>query len=144
MSKASFAGGATLKMSDMDEAEATFNPIGEITDIGGPSLSADAIETTHLQSPDDYREFVGGLKDGGEVNIDGNFIIDSGEDYDPTDILDHFHSGDVVDYEIEFPNTESTTWSFAAIVTAFETNANYEDTIGFSATFKITGKPTLE
>ena len=48
------------------------NSIAELTSIGGLSLSADTIDVTTLDS-DGYREFIQGMKDGGEVSISGYF-----------------------------------------------------------------------
>ncbi|MFJ9382029.1 phage tail tube protein, partial [Streptomyces sp. NPDC101455] len=56
----------------------TFVAVANISDVSGPSRSRDAIEVTAHDSPDNYREFVKGLKDGGEVEITIN--------YDPGDV----------------------------------------------------------
>ena len=37
--------------------------VAEVKSIGGPSLSRDAVEATHTESPDDHAEFIPGLKD---------------------------------------------------------------------------------
>jgi len=47
----------------------TFEVVANITDIKGPSREREAIEVTAHDSPDQYREFVKGLKDGGEVIV---------------------------------------------------------------------------
>lgn len=43
--------------------------IGQITDISGPSLSKNFIDATSFDSAGSYREFIGGLRDPGEVSL---------------------------------------------------------------------------
>ena len=43
--------------------------VAEVKSIGGPSLSRDAVEATHTESPDDHAEFIPGLANGGEVAL---------------------------------------------------------------------------
>lgn len=51
----------------------SFVTIANVPDISGPSRSREAIEVTAHDSPDQYREFVKGLKDGGEVELTINY-----------------------------------------------------------------------
>src|SRR6185436_920891 len=51
----------------------TFVAVAEVKSIGGPSLSRDAVEATHMESPDDHAEFIPGLANGGEVSLVLNF-----------------------------------------------------------------------
>jgi len=114
--------------------------IAELTNIGGPGVKADTIDVTSHDSPNKFREFLAGVKDGGEVSIEGNFI--------PTDT-----TGQVAAYNrlidgvqgifyTFFPSAVGE-WLFNGQVTALENTAAYEDQIGFSATVKVTGKPIL-
>lgn len=115
--------------------------IAELTSIDGVSVSADTIETTALDTVGGYRTFVTSLKDSGEISLSGHFNYDS-----HNTLLTDFESGAVTSYTIEFPDvatTSGTKWTFSAVVTAFGTSAELEDLIGFEATLKISGKPTL-
>lgn len=136
MSDAVRAYGTLLQRED----GATFTTIAELTDISGPSLEADELDVTSHDSPNGYREYIQGLKDAGEVSIEGNFL--PGNATQET-LLADYESGDVVNYQIVFPDAGSTTWGFAAFVTAFEPAAGVEDVLTFSATLKLTGQPTL-
>ena len=114
--------------------------VGALTSIGGVAASADTIDVTALHSPDNYREFIGGFKDGGEVALDGYFYkSDAGQ----TAIFAAFESGAVTSCSIVFPAAISASWTFDGVVTAVETSADLEDALGFSATVKVSGKPTL-
>ena len=110
--------------------------IASLTSIGGLNISADTIETTTLDS-DGWRTFIGGLKDAGEVPLSGYFIKEH------KTFVEDLEVGTVGEYSIEFPPSLGASWTFNAIVTAFSTNTELEDAIGFEATLKVSGKPTL-
>jgi len=115
--------------------------IAEIDTVDGVKLKADTIETTNHDSADGYKEFIQGIKEGGDVSIGGNFI--PGDTNGQAALLTDFNNGTIQDFTITFPDATGTAWAFSAIVTGFETGAKYNDKITFSATVKITGKPTL-
>lgn len=115
------------------------NVIGGLNSIGGLELSADTIDTTSLDSDGGYREFIGGFKDGGEVSLEGG--LDTATDANQQSVYDAFESGAVQDCTITFPN--GAKWEFKGVVTGFSTSADLEDLIGFSATVKVSGKPTF-
>ena len=117
----------------------TTTAIGNLTSIGGLEISADTIETTALDSAGGYREYIGGLKDGGEVSVEGN--LDSEVAKNQVKLYDAFETGAITDFTIEFPN--GAKWTFKGIITGFGTNTDLEDLIVFSATIKVTGKPTF-
>lgn len=115
------------------------NIIGGLNSIGGLELSADTIDTTSLDSDGGYREFIGGFKDGGEVALEGG--LDTEADANQKSVYDAFESGEVQDCTIAFPN--GAKWVFKGVVTGFSTSADLEDLIGFSASVKVSGKPTF-
>jgi len=52
----------------------TYTAVAEVTSITIPSRSRDAIEATHLGSANAYKQFIAGLKDGGECTLGLNFV----------------------------------------------------------------------
>lgn len=119
-----------------------FATVANITDISGPSREREAIEVTAHDSPDQYREFVKGLKDGGEVELTLNY--DPGS---PTiaDLDEDFEEDDLRDYQIKiFPGTlNEWTWDFAGLITNLGDEFPHDDKMERSCTIKISGKPTL-
>jgi predicted secreted protein len=113
--------------------------IGKLTSIGGIKLKAETIDITNHDSPDGYKEFIAGLKDGGEFPMEGNFIqSDAGQ----LAIMASFGTGAVESFIVTFPDT--STWTFSAIVTGVEVGkADLKDQLTFSATLKISGKPVF-
>src|SRR5262245_32294807 len=65
--------GTILQFGDGNSPEA-FTSVAEVTNITGPNLSRDIPDATHMQSPDGYKEFINGMKDGGEVVAELNFV----------------------------------------------------------------------
>lgn len=128
--------GTTLSRGDGIEPTEAFTPIANVTNITPPSLSRDTSDVTAHDSADGWREFIGLLKDGGEVSIDVN--------YDPSKhdtLVDDFDDVDTRSYKITFP--DATEWAFEAIMTGFEPDAPHDDKLTASVTFKVSGKPTI-
>jgi len=115
--------------------------IAELTSINGLELSADTVEKTVLDSPDNYREFIQGLRDGGEVSASGYF--------NPSDtngqkaLYDLFNNGNLQAFTILFPSTLGAEFNFSGIVTGLSTGIEMEDGISFEVTLKVSGKPSL-
>lgn len=109
---------------------------GEITNITGPGISVDEVEITNHSSSDDCKEFVPGLIDGGEFSVEGNLTstVVTGV---YTDLLARASKS----YTITFPN--GMTWTFTGYPKSFETDSPVDGKLGFSATFRVTGKPVL-
>jgi len=114
--------------------------VAELTNISGPSISADTIDVTTHDSADGFREYVGGLRDGGEISIEGN-LVDATESNVLISLLE---AGTVIEgATIDLPTSTAMTFTFDCIVTAYETTAPHDGKLGFSATLKVTGKPVL-
>jgi len=110
--------------------------VGKLTNIAGIEMKADTIDVTSHASPGGFKEFIAGLKDAGEVPIEGNFSRgDSGQ----VALLASYESGAVEEMEIEFP--DGSIWAFDAIVTSYGNATPMTDKIGFKSSLKITGQP---
>lgn len=127
--------GATFGISDDQTVTGTFVNVAGITNINPPSYTRDAIEDTDMDSPDSFREYIAGLMDAGEVSLDLNYVAASADV-----IIAAMTTGEGA-FRITFPN--AVTWTFLAIPTAYSPGAPFDDKQTATATFKITGKPTL-
>lgn len=116
------------------------NAIAEISSITGPSPKLETVDATHLNSDDKFREFIGGVLDGGEVSFEGNYY--SG-DAEQVGLLTDMNARTVQNWTVDFPTTTGAIWAFTGLVTAYETTAPLNDKLGFSCTIKISGKPSL-
>ena len=114
--------------------------VANLTDISGPSIAVDSIDVTAHDSADDYREFVAGVIDGGEVSLEGN--ISTNAEYNT--LLTTLEARDATQsFTIEFPTGTVNNITFNGFFTALETGAPFEDKLTFSATVKVSGKPNL-
>lgn len=130
--------GTQLKRGDGGGPE-TFTAIANVTNIGGPSLSRETYDTTTHGSPDGWREFIGGLRDGGEVSADINYDPDEHDS-----LFDDFDDVESRTWQVVFPPAAgSAVWQFEAILTGFEPTAPHDDKLTATVSFKVTGKPTL-
>lgn len=114
--------------------------VGGLTSIGGVEISAETTDVTALDNTTGYKEYLGGFKDGGEVPLEG-FLDgnDAGQDAMYTAMEDQ----EVHQFAIVFPEAIGKTWTFPGVVTKFATSAALNDGIKFSASVKVTGKPSL-
>ena len=115
--------------------------IGEVTNISMPPLQRDAIEATHTESTEGWREFIPGLKNAGEVKVEMNFVPASDSDqrlrntFD-TDVLGQFR----IVFDTPVSPTEAIT--FEGIITNYEVTGPIADKMTASVTIKVSGKAT--
>jgi len=112
--------------------------IAEINSISGPSMSRDTIDVTSLDSVGGYREFIGGFRDSGTLQLSMNFSRSTFGTM-KTD----FESDTSQNYEIVLPDAENTTLVFVGLVTELPLEITADDKITSSVTLKITGQVTV-
>lgn len=128
--------GTTLGIAAVDTPEGPYTLLGEITSVTPPPIQRDIIDATHMDSPEGWREFIAGLKDGGEMSVDLNFVPGSATD----DLLVAMQAeDDKRPMQITFPN--GAVWEFEAFCTGYEPSAPVDDKMTATATFKVSGKP---
>lgn len=128
--------GIALQRSDM-AATPVFAPIANVTNLSGPEIERETYDVTAHDSPNGWREFIGGLKDAGEVSIEVNF-----DPRDHADLLADLDDINARDYKIVFPNAIGT-WAFKAFMTGFSSESPVDDKQSGELTFKVTGEPVL-
>jgi predicted secreted protein len=137
-----FAHGTFLKIGDAATPTENFTTISEVTDLSGPSLSLAALTATSHDSGG-WKEIIGGILDGGSVTLSLNFK--------PTHATHSYTAGLIKDmvnrtlrnFQLIFTDSGTTTWSFAALVTAFETTEPVDERLTADVTLEISGAPTL-
>lgn len=121
-----------------DETSSSWKQLSEITDVSGPSKAREAVEVTHLNSPDKYKEFIKGLKEAGDVSLSMNFTR-AQYDIMSTD----FESENNQNYKIVIPDAERTTIEFEGMITELGLAIPVGDKITSDVTIKVSGKPTV-
>lgn len=120
------------------QAVEVFTAVASVTDITPPALERNTLDVTAHDSPDQWMEFIGGLKDGGEVSITLN--------YDPAahdSLISDFDDTAPRNYKVVWPTAVGGSWDFTAVMTGFAPEAPHDDKLSAEVTFKVSGKPTL-
>lgn len=116
--------------------------VARLLNISPPEFSRADIDVTNHDSPGGFKEFIPGLKEAGEVPIEGHLF--------PTDdtqkgLLAAVDIDEPEPWVIEFPTVPKMYISFDGYVKSFKVgNATVDGVITFSAAIKVTGKPVIE
>ena len=127
--------GTTLtKKQSGDETEDL--KIANLTSIGEIGVESEEIDTTDLDSPNNYKEFIAGSKDAGEVSLAGNIKDESNVEK----MLALAESQSVEEWTVAYPS--GAKWVFSAFVKSFKDGEKTTDGLAtFTATLRISGKP---
>lgn len=111
--------------------------IANLTSIGEIGIESEELDTTDLDSPNGYKEFIAGSKDAGEVSIAGwikdETIVEK--------MLALAESQSVESWEVAYPS--GAKWTFSAFVKSFKDGEKNTDGVAsFTGTLRISGKPT--
>ena len=132
---AAIGSGATFAV-EATAGGGSYTTVGEVTDISPPASSVDAIDATHMASGD-FREFVPGLIDPGEVSIEMNLTASSASD----DLLHAWlEARENRSCRITWPN--AVTWTFQAFPTSYSSTLPMDDKQTASLTAKVSGSVT--
>lgn len=118
-----------------------YHKILEMVNISGVSQARDTIDVTNHDSADSFREYIAGLGDGGEVSIDGNFIV--GDTNGQIALHTDMQAGTVRACFLLLPMSVGDAMSFNAIAKGFEPSFPVDGKMSLTGSLKVTGKPTL-
>lgn len=135
MSESNAVAALGIAFNRWDAELSQWDAISEISGIGGPGKSRDSIEVTHFGSLDSYREFIGGLRTGGDVPLTMNFTRTT---YDTLNA--DFENDAKQVYKIVLPDENNTTFEFQGLVTELPLGAEIGDKISADCTIKVSGK----
>ena len=131
--------GATTShaLSDDDGATHAVNT-ANIKELTAPEMSRDTSEDSYLDAADKYKEYVGGMVDGGELGLVLKWDI---ADVGQVALAAAFDGDGIVKGQITFPDSSTFTYVGVVVGMGFEIPKN--ETITQSFKIKITGKPVL-
>lgn len=113
-----------------------YDYFAEVSNINGIGMTRAAISAYHLESPENWDEFIAGMKTGRPVTLTLNF--------DPTDtsaVVTAFEAG-TGEFRILFPGG-TVAFDFAAVVTDFSLGDISGDKMTASLVMQPSGKPVL-
>ena len=111
--------------------------IANLTSIGEIGVESEEIDATDLDSPNNYKEFIAGSKDAGEVSLAGNIKDEANVEK----MLALAESQSIEEWTVEYPS--GAKWTFNGFVKSFKDGEKTPDGLAtFSASIRISGKPT--
>lgn len=129
--------GITFSIGDGASPE-VFTAVADLLDGDGPGLAKDSVEITSGESASRYREYIPGLRDGGEVTFEFNL-----KSANLTALFTNYELDANSNYRIVVPTPVTKTWNFAGHITALEPTYPETDRMTGSFTVKVSGAPTL-
>lgn len=129
---ANFGFGGTLKVGSFT--------VSEMTNISGPGMQADTIDSTVHNNTDIFRTFIKGLIDAGELSVDCYFDYTSNA-YTASVLL---ATTTLQSVTLTLPTSPSKTQFVCnGHVTGYEPTDPLDDMIGLALTIKISGAPVI-
>jgi len=116
----------------------------EIVKMAGPIEKMDMKEATNMLSPAGYKEYLAGLRDGGTITFEANYIP---KDVTHADIRADFDNGVLSQWAITLPASPTAPsmgiWYFSAYAADLSPALPLDDRMSVTGTLKISGKPVL-
>lgn len=143
------------------EKSATTTPdyqaIGNVFDISGPALSRTDVDVTTYDSSDRYREYIPGLREGGEITVMMNLVstavglqemyhstaaqTTAGPASSTSAVAGAFESDTNETFRIVGPNTDF--WQFTGYVKGITQAQPIDDKRTWEVTLKVSGRPVF-
>lgn len=135
--KAYFAIDTHLQIGDGATPTEGFDTIPGVGSITGPGQTRDTIDVTSHSSSGGYREYIGGLRDGGELSFDLFWLW---TDDTQNALEDAYNSDDTVNFRVVYDFTPNDEYDqFAGLVTDLSKASPVDGAATRSCTIKITG-----
>lgn len=141
--------GAQLLKGDGQSPE-NFVAVMGIKSINGPNIQRDTHDTTDMNQADNYRTFIGGLVDAGEVTFDANLLLrDATQNQEDGGFMAEFDKSSCDsrgNWRITLPpcaGDQDGYLEFSGIVTGQQMQIPLDDIMSFSGTIKVSGRPEV-
>jgi hypothetical protein len=121
---------------------ATMIPLLEIIKLAGPGMKADIKEVSNMGSPSTYKEFIPGLREGGDITFEGNYIPKEST-LSQQNVRTDFESGTLSNWCLALPSAGTGIWMFTGYVISLAPSYPLDDRIVVAGVLRITGKPVL-
>lgn len=129
--------GTTL-IKKMSGSETEDLIIGDLTSIGEIGTESEEIDTTTLSSPEEYKEFIAGTKDAGEVALSGNIVVEA----TMSKLIALAESRAIETWESVYPS--GAKWALTGFIKSFKDGEKTPDGLAtFTAVIRVSGKPVF-
>lgn len=140
--KATSAQGVLIQRGDGAGTE-VFTTIAEVLSFTGPTQSSAEVEVTSFDSA--AKEFIAGLRDGGSISFDMNFVASNAAQQG---LQTDMNNAATRNFKLILPDNtvtgDRTTITFAAVITQFTLlKGQVDQALSSSVTLKLSGAPTV-
>jgi len=140
--------GALLQRGDGQSPENFITMMG-VKSINGPNMTRDTHETSTQAQDSNFKTYIGGMADGGEVSFEANFLPRDDTQGQETGFLSEFDQtscDSLRNWRIVLPECAGESegyFEFNGVVTAASPTFPMDDIMGMNGTIKVSGRPTL-
>jgi|SRR5579875_464272 len=119
----------------------TYATVEEVISISGPTQKLKTIDVTNMDSPSGFAEFIAGIIDGGQVQVECNFTNGTNQ----AGVLSDFQGKVNQQWKVALPGTQPAAgyWTFNGYVVDYAQDFKVNDRITLKFTVQVTGKPTF-
>lgn len=128
--------GTKLLRGNGDGPPETFVLLGGVQDISPPSLSKDMIDVTDASSDVEWKEYMSGLKEAGDISLE---VLLDHQDSGQQQLRSDFLGSDLHNYRVQFP--DGSNWTMAAHVSNLEAATPKDSKMVYAVTLKPSGAP---
>jgi predicted secreted protein len=114
--------------------------VGELDNVELTGSNGEDIDITNHDSPDDYKEYVLGLLDGGEISCTGNYVASNAGQ---AAIIAAHYARTSNAWTVVYPDTGDSQFAGNGYVKSFKVTAPVAGKLSIAFTVKISGKPTF-
>ena len=109
-------------------------PLAEVVNVNPPQVERGDIDATHHNSPNGYKEYIPGFREGGEVPLTLNWVPSASDA-----LLAAFNSNTVDSWRITMPS--GLTCTFDGYVKQHSPVTPREDKMMLDVVVKVSGRP---
>lgn len=126
--------GTLLKIGDA--AGTSYDAVAEVTSVDVLDVEVEDLDMSSHDSPDQWREYAGGLKDGGELSFELNF--------DPAVHATLLNLVGVTrEFQIVMPEGVDDLVDFEGYIKSLSSAAPHDDKLSATASIKVSGPVTI-
>jgi len=142
MATQAFLGQGTQYQRETAPASGLFETIAEVRSISGPTFEADEVDVTNMDSPSGFREFIQGLKDGGNITFGLNFLPHTAGHQQ---LLDDLKTGIKRNYRVRWPQLPTVhRMNHEGFVKSVPLEIPVDDAVTAQVTIRVSGEPVIE
>ncbi len=119
-------------------APTTYTVIAKVRSFPFPEIETEDLDASHLTSTDQYREWVSGWKDGGELDVE---LIFTEDEYATLLGIVGSSRGWQITLPVETGHTTAGVLTFNGHLKGLGGTVDHEDILMASATIKVSGPP---